>query len=190
MTHLEAQSYIMPFIEGKVPTDKQGDFVIHMLSCDKCREELEVYYTLLVGMRQLDNREELSTDFGKELEKELRSMGQHVRSRKRFKVSAFSIVMSAALVFLALGYAGSLRRVYAFEQSVKSSNQGKYYFSDSLSSDFMLDHFDAVEMAKDIDETKVVTSFDRIRGYKKLEEDYLKGITIGEEITDIEAAVD
>ena len=54
----------------------------------------------------------------------------------------------------------------------------------------MLDHVDAVKMAKDIDETKVVTSFDRIRGYKKLEEDYQKGITIGEEITDIEAAVD
>ena len=70
MTHLEAQSNIMPFIEDKVPRDKQADFVIHMRSCKKCREELEIYYTLMVGMRQLDNNEALSTDFNKDLEKD------------------------------------------------------------------------------------------------------------------------
>ena len=71
MNHLEAQSYIMPFIDGKIPVNKQNDFVIHMKNCKKCHEELEIYYTLMVGMRQLDNKQELSTDFNRDLELEL-----------------------------------------------------------------------------------------------------------------------
>ncbi len=68
MTHLEAQSYIMPFIEGKVPDNKQEDFVIHMKNCKKCHEELEIYYTLLVGMKQLDNRTDVNMDLTADLE--------------------------------------------------------------------------------------------------------------------------
>ena len=41
MEHLEAQSYIMPFIDGKVPDSKQSAFVIHMKNCKKCHEEME-----------------------------------------------------------------------------------------------------------------------------------------------------
>ncbi|MCR5214456.1 MAG: hypothetical protein K6E10_08555 [Eubacterium sp.] len=180
----------MPFIEGKVPTDKQGDFVIHMQNCEKCREELEIYYTLLVGMKQLDNNEDLSTDFSRDLERELKSMSKHVKSRKRVKVSAFSIFMSAILVAIAIFYAGSLRRVYSYEQFVKTTNQEYYYFSDNLSQSIMNDHEDAVTRGQAIDEDKVVSSFDRIKGYRKLEEDYLRGISIGEELCDIEIITD
>ena len=100
MTHLEAQSYIMPFIEHKVPHDKQEDFVLHMKSCKKCHEELEIYYTLLVGMRQLDNKEVLSTDFNKDLDRDLKALSHGVRNRKSFKVSAF--FKSTALIIAAL----------------------------------------------------------------------------------------
>ena len=51
MNHLEAQSNIMPFINGQIPPDKQEEFVMHMNSCSKCHEELEVYYILLEGQK-------------------------------------------------------------------------------------------------------------------------------------------
>ena len=63
MNHLEAQSYIIPFIEHRIPDSKQEDFVMHMQSCPKCHEELEVYFTLLVGMQQLDHNEKLCSNF-------------------------------------------------------------------------------------------------------------------------------
>ena len=54
MTCLEAQSNIMAFIEKKLPDDVIPDFVKHMRYCKNCREELEIYFTVDVGIRQLD----------------------------------------------------------------------------------------------------------------------------------------
>ena len=54
MTCLEAQSNIMAFIEKKLPDDVIPDFVKHMRYCRNCREELEIYFTVDVGIRQLD----------------------------------------------------------------------------------------------------------------------------------------
>ena len=190
MDHLEAQSYIMPFIEGKVPSDKQGDFVLHMRNCSKCHEELEIYYTLLVGMRQLDNKENLSTDFNKDLEKELKAMSQHVSRRKSFKVSAFSIFMSVAIIVIAVLYAGSLSRIYSFEQKTKSKNQGTFYFSESIGDDLKIDIEDAVVRGQDIDNSEKISDFDRIEGYKRLESDYEAIIKLGEDLADVEATSD
>ena len=139
MNHLEAQSYIMPFIEGKIPDNKQEDFVMHMKNCKKCHEELEIYYTLLVGMKQLDNRTKLSTDFNKDLENELKAMGHHVRKRKNVKVSAFSIIMAGAIIVISLLYAGVLNKIYSFEQYTKELNQGEYYFSYMLHDELIYD---------------------------------------------------
>ena len=94
MEHLEAQSYIMPFIDGKIPSDKQDGFVLHMKNCKKCHEELEIYYTLMVGMRQLDNNQDLSADFNKDLERELNRLSSRAKNKLRVKISAFSISLT------------------------------------------------------------------------------------------------
>ena len=192
MTHLEAQSYIMPFIEGKVPSDKQEDFVIHMRNCSKCHKELEIYYTLLVGMKQLDNNKMLSTDFNRDLERDLRSMSQHVKGRRRFKVSAFSVVMTITIIIISGLYAGALNKVYNFEQRTKEYNQGDYYFTDVLGEGMAsqsIDNIDRVEDSARIEEESQLSAFDRISGYIRLEEDYRKIINVGEDIAS-EASID
>ena len=190
MTHLEAQSYIMPFIEHKVPHDKQEDFVLHMKSCKKCHEELEIYYTLLVGMRQLDNKEELSTDFSKDLDRELKSLSHGVRNRKSFKVSAFSIVLSSILIIGLFFYAGFLNKIYSFEQFIKSAEQGDYYFKDSFEGVMLLEDKDEVEESQKIIESKNVSNYQRILGYKKLVNDYDRLMEIGEELNNVEITTD
>ena len=74
MTCLEAQSKIMAFIEGKLPDDELREFIKHVKNCENCSEELEIYYTLIVGMKELDNEENLSTDFKKELDNKLNEL--------------------------------------------------------------------------------------------------------------------
>ena len=54
MNCLEAQSKIMAFIENKLPDDELREFIKHVRSCKNCYEELDIYYTLIVGMKQLD----------------------------------------------------------------------------------------------------------------------------------------
>ena len=190
MNHLEAQSYIMPFIEGKIPDNKQEDFVMHMKNCKKCHEELEIYYTLLVGMKQLDNRTKLSTDFNKDLENELKAMGHHVRKRKNVKVSAFSIIMAGAIIVISLLYAGVLNKIYSFEQYTKELNQGEYYFSFMLHDELIYDNHDRIYESDQLTKSDKVTDFDRIRGYNQMEKEYGNIINIGEGMMNVETTSD
>ena len=130
MTCLEAQSNIMAFVEKKLPDDKVTDFVRHMRYCKNCSEELEIYYTLVVGMRQLDNNEELSKDFKEELNKELNRLDHKVKSVKRFKISTFSVVFVVAVVIMFFWYTRILGKVYNIEQSILKQQQGETYFYD------------------------------------------------------------
>ena len=118
MTCLEAQSNIMAFVEKKLPDDKVTDFVRHMRYCKNCSEELEIYYTLVVGMRQLDNNEELSKDFKEELNKELNRLDHKVKSVKRFKISTFSVVFVVAVVIMFFWYTRILGKVCNREKHI------------------------------------------------------------------------
>lgn len=66
------------------------------------QEELEIYYTLIVGMHQVDNNQELSQNFAKDLENELNRLEHRVKQAKRFKFSTFGLVFGVAVVFLFL----------------------------------------------------------------------------------------
>ena len=190
MTHLEAQSYIMPFIEGKVPDNKQEDFVIHMKNCKKCHEELEIYYTLLVGMKQLDNRTDVNMDLTADLEKELNRMSHRVRNRRGVKISAFTIVMSMFIVLGTIMYAGILNRVYTFEQSTKFIEQGPFYYKDYIGDIMYLDDKDNVEIDARIKIEKEVSDYKRIRGFIRLDNDYNSILKLGEDLGNNEATTD
>ena len=57
MTFKEAESLVIPYIRHELDRDDQvmEEFLDHIDSCENCREELEIYYTVEVGIRQLDN---------------------------------------------------------------------------------------------------------------------------------------
>lgn len=50
----EAQSLIIPFIEGKLNDEQNTVFIDHVEHCSECYDELEVYFIALSGIRQLD----------------------------------------------------------------------------------------------------------------------------------------
>lgn len=50
----EAEALVMPYIRQELPDDKLEEFLEHMEHCENCREELEIYYTVDVGIKQLD----------------------------------------------------------------------------------------------------------------------------------------
>ena len=132
MNHLEAQSYIMPFIEGKVPENKQEDFVMHMKNCRSCHDELEIYYTLMTGMQILSDDASPSGNFSKDLETKLKKMEHKAKSKRSIKVSMFTVVTIAIALFMILFYGKCLASVYAFEQDTKQTAQGDFYFASRL----------------------------------------------------------
>lgn len=54
MTCREAERLVMPYISGEITDQELEAFLKHIDTCENCREELEIYYTVDVGIRQLD----------------------------------------------------------------------------------------------------------------------------------------
>lgn len=55
MTCKEAENLVMPYIRHEMDAGQMEEFLEHMDACAGCREELEIYYTVEVGIRQLDS---------------------------------------------------------------------------------------------------------------------------------------
>lgn len=54
LTCKEAEKMVMPYINYQLEEQELESFLLHINSCPECREELEIYYTVFSGLRQLD----------------------------------------------------------------------------------------------------------------------------------------
>ena len=55
MTCKEAESLVMPYIKNELTDEELFEFLEHIEHCPECREELEIYFTVDVGIRRLDS---------------------------------------------------------------------------------------------------------------------------------------
>lgn len=55
MTCQEAERLVTPYIRDELSGDELEAFLNHIDECPNCREELEIYFMVDVGLRQLDN---------------------------------------------------------------------------------------------------------------------------------------
>lgn len=55
MTCRETEQLIMPYINGQLTDRELEAFLNHVKNCPECREELEIYFTVDFGIRQLDD---------------------------------------------------------------------------------------------------------------------------------------
>ncbi len=167
MTCLEAQSNIMAFIDGKLSDDEVVDFVRHMQSCRNCSEELEIYYTLIVGMRKLDNNEDLPQNFKLLLEEDLDKAKNKVQKAKRFKISTFGVFFIAFVIVLFLFYGRILQKVHTIEQITIKERQGENYFLDNFGEYILFDDEDIIVYQKEKYTVKEKTVYEKIRSYNK-----------------------
>ena len=55
MTCQEAERLVTPYIRDELSGDELEAFLNHIDECPNCREELEIYFMVDVGLKQLDN---------------------------------------------------------------------------------------------------------------------------------------
>ena len=77
----EAERKVLPYIRGELDGDELAEFLRHVDSCPSCREELEIYYMVDVGLKQLDSDSAFGTsDIVGRLKKRLEDSHRHVRT--------------------------------------------------------------------------------------------------------------
>ena len=73
----EIQKLFIPFIDDKLSVSDLAVFLHHMDTCRECREEYDIYYTVIMGMRYLDERQNIS-EFRLDSEQKLHSAADYL----------------------------------------------------------------------------------------------------------------
>ena len=73
----EIQKLFIPFIDDKLSVSDLSAFLDHMDTCKECREEYDIYYTVIMGMRYLDERQNIS-EFKLDSGQKLRSAADYL----------------------------------------------------------------------------------------------------------------
>lgn len=102
MTCLEVQGLTTPFLNDKLDPVQLEEFIDHVNHCEDCKEELEVYYTLLTGMKLLDEDRNLSNNFHDDFENKLRRAEDRILKRKLHVIrkKVLLVVLMGAVAFL------------------------------------------------------------------------------------------
>ena len=165
---LEAQTKIVAFIDDKLNDEETVEFVKHIRHCENCAEELEIYYTLLVGMKQLDNEESLSTDFKGDLDNKLNHEYNMIVNTKKVKISTLLGILIVIIGVGIIAYSNYIKFLYTTEQDLIKSSQPVYmyqeYFGDEL---FIIQEDKVLYSSSDTEKKdKGLLFYSKIRNYK------------------------
>lgn len=96
-----AVELITQFINEQLNAEDTEAFLNHIDSCPECREELEVTYSLMTAMKQLDEDTELSDNYIEELNQKIETCYLDELKRKR-SCARRRAVLGIAVVLLVL----------------------------------------------------------------------------------------
>lgn len=101
---------IGPYMNDELDSETLNEFLIHLKSCDECREELEINFIVTKGIEILDD-DKGDYNILNAFVKNTSSMDKFIRKRKRimrlsfvFDTLLFWAVLFAAIVFLRIRF--------------------------------------------------------------------------------------
>ena len=103
----EAERKVLPYIRDELAGDELAEFLAHVDSCPSCREELEIYYMVDVGLKQLDSENDAAfgaSDIVGRLRRRLEESHRHVRTFFTLRILSY--------VFETLGAMAALLAVF------------------------------------------------------------------------------
>lgn len=103
MTCIEAEKMVIPYIDDKLSLSELEEFMEHIKTCENCREELEIYYMVDVGLKKLD--EDGGTyDIAGDLRRKLSDSAGILRRLTLFRITKYAVntltVMALAVMIL------------------------------------------------------------------------------------------
>ena len=103
MTCQEAERLVTPYIRDELSGDELEAFLNHIDECPNCREELEIYFMVDVGLKQLDNGSG-TYDIAGDLERKIEDSYMKVSHMWMFRVFRYAVntlsVMAMAVMVL------------------------------------------------------------------------------------------
>ena len=152
----EFQKNIRPLIYGQLNMPKKEEMLGHLLTCKECNDELEIYYTIINCVKELEGKLETSDNYHGEynnfIEKTKRDIKKYKNRMLRRRV-AFPGVVGATILFTGLSVKTET------DIKVKETSESRSFIDNDLSMRFrfsdskvLSDPFvDIEELAKEIE---------------------------------------
>ena len=169
MNCLEAQSKIVAFIEDKLDNGEKLEFIRHIRGCSNCAEELEIYYTLMVGMKQLDDDIVPTISYKEQMKEKLNSEYKHLQNRRKLTGSTIVLIVAACITMGFFAYESHQEKVYQEAQSAIKTAQSEYYYYDYFGEklfhpdDYKI--FDLPEYLEQSRKTDTTSYYERLQKY-------------------------
>ena len=129
----EFQKNIRPLIYGQLNMPKKEEMLGHLLTCKECNDELEIYYTIINCIKELEGKLETSDNYHGEynnfIEKTKRDIKKYKNRMLRRRV-AFPGVVGAAVLFTGLSVNMEV------ENNVRENNESRTFIDNDLSMRF------------------------------------------------------
>lgn len=95
----------MPFIHEKLSTQKKEELLLHLSSCSKCAEELEIYYIIVNCIKGLDDEIDFPDDYHREYLKFIKETEKDIKvfKKRHFRHRTAFFLVTAASVILTGG---------------------------------------------------------------------------------------
>ena len=152
----EFQKNIQPLIYGRLNMLKKEEMLEHLLTCKECNDELEIYYTIINCLRELEGKLETSdnyhgeyNDFIEKTKKDIRKYKNNMLKRR----IAFPGIVGATMLFTGIKVPTEtevkIAEVKESKTLIDNALSMRFRFSDSniLPDTFM----DMEELAKEIE---------------------------------------
>ena len=96
----ETERMIPHFLEDNLDNQEMQEFLIHVNSCEDCREELTIQFLISVGLKRLEDGN--TFNLAGELEQKLRDAGHKMKVRSSLQWSALvlQVLVVIALIIL------------------------------------------------------------------------------------------
>ena len=128
MTCREAERLVTPYIQDKLSGDELEAFLEHLEHCRNCQEELEIYFMVDVGLKQLDTGSGTFDIMGA-LQKRIAESYARVRRMWRFRKMEYAVNtlgVMAVLVTVMLQvriWLAPLKKQQVIEQETETDGQ-------------------------------------------------------------------
>lgn len=103
MTCQQAEKMVVPYINNELSVAELQDFLEHIEGCENCREELEIYYMVDVGLKKLDE-EQGTYDIVGDLKRRLAESRRIIGHFTTFEIGKYAVqtLMGMALTVTVL----------------------------------------------------------------------------------------
>lgn len=106
----EAQALITKYVQDQLDLKTLEEFLHHVNNCPDCLEELEVYYIVFMGIKRLDNDENIAIDYHEQFKQSLQQSALQIRRHHKIHLRR-RLVFVGVLVFVMLASNYSLGKL-------------------------------------------------------------------------------